>query len=187
MKSWMSSAAWDPVSCGLYTNGEFLSYMDRANNPSMPGWCMLPIFGEVGLNNDGRLGAKRDRKVFVMLHLSSDPFFPYSMQPVFPLQRTGEAARAEKRAQRKASIQQSATSKHDPQIGSRVARPVQRDSLLSQASHSSARSSTSFASMLLAAPTPPLSLLQPLAAINVNSVIVSLPFNTGSKVAPIGV
>jgi hypothetical protein len=84
MKSWISSAGWDPVSGGLYSNGEFLSYMDRANNPSMPGWCMLPISGEVGLNNDGRLAAKRDREVFVML--SCDPFFPYSMQPVFPLQ-----------------------------------------------------------------------------------------------------
>jgi hypothetical protein len=61
--SWMSPAAWDQVSCGLYSNGDFLSYMDRANNPSMPGWCMLPIFGEVGLNNDGRLAAKRDCKV----------------------------------------------------------------------------------------------------------------------------
>ena len=95
IKSWISSAAWDPVSGGLYSNGEFLSYMDRANNLSMPGWCILPIYGEVGLYNDGPLAAKRDHEVFVMFHLSCDPFFPYSMQPMFPLQRKGEAARAE--------------------------------------------------------------------------------------------
>ena len=65
MKSWLSSAAWDPVSGGLYSNLDFLSNMDRANNPSVPGWCMLPIFGELGLNNDGRLAARSDRKVSV--------------------------------------------------------------------------------------------------------------------------
>jgi hypothetical protein len=74
MKSWMSSAAWDPVCGGLYSNGEFLSYMDLANNPSMPGRCMRPIFGEVGLNNDCRLGAKRDREVFVMFHCATLSF-----------------------------------------------------------------------------------------------------------------
>ena len=66
MKSWLSSAAWDPVSGGLYSNLDFLSNMDRANNPSVPGWCMLPIFGELGLNNDGRLAARSDRKVCVV-------------------------------------------------------------------------------------------------------------------------
>jgi hypothetical protein len=44
MKSWMSSATWDAVFGGLYSDGEFLSYMYHANNPSMPGWCMTPIF-----------------------------------------------------------------------------------------------------------------------------------------------
>ena len=66
MKSWLSSAAWDPVSGGLYSNLDFLSNMDRANNPSVPGWCMLPIFGELGLNNDGRLAARSDLKVCVV-------------------------------------------------------------------------------------------------------------------------
>jgi hypothetical protein len=181
MKSWMSSAAWDPVSGGLYSNGEFLSYMDSANNPSMPCLCMLPILGEVGLKNDGHLAAKRDREVFVTFYLSCDP----SLQPMFPLQRTGEAARAGKKAQQKASRQQSATSKHDPQIGSRAARPMPLDTLLSQASHSSGGSSSSCASMLSAGSVPPISLLQPLAATNVN-LIVSIPFNPGRK-APIGV
>jgi hypothetical protein len=69
--------------------------MDRANNPSMPGLCMLSILGEVGLKNDGHLAAKRDCEVFVTFYLSCDP----SLQPMFPCQ-------------------------HDPQIGSRAARPV---------------------------------------------------------------
>jgi hypothetical protein len=43
MKSWMSSAAWDPVSGSLYSNGEFRIHMDRANNSSMASWCILPI------------------------------------------------------------------------------------------------------------------------------------------------
>jgi hypothetical protein len=68
MTSWMSSVASDPVSGCLYSNSELLIYMDRANNPSLPGWCMLPIIGKVGLNNDGCLAAKRDREVFVMFH-----------------------------------------------------------------------------------------------------------------------
>jgi hypothetical protein len=60
MMSWMSSAAWDPVSGGLYSDSEFLCYMarDSANNP--PDWCVPPIFGEVGLNNDSSLAEKRD-------------------------------------------------------------------------------------------------------------------------------
>jgi hypothetical protein len=130
MTSWMSSTAWDQVHGGLYSNGEFLRYTDRANNPSMPSWCMLPILGYMGLNNDGRDRAVLPRKGIVrhlscfnaQFHLSCDPFFPYSMQLVFPLQRTGEAARAGKRTERKASRQQSTTSEHDPQIGSRPAR-----------------------------------------------------------------
>jgi hypothetical protein len=145
MKSWMSSAAWDPVSGGLYSNGQILIYMDHANDPSIPGWCMIPIFGELCLNDDGRLAAKRDRAVFVTFHLSCDPFFPDSMQPAFPLQRTGEAARAGKRTE---SRQISATSDHDPQIRFRATRPVPRESLLSPASNSSVGSSTSFASIL---------------------------------------
>ena len=93
----MSSAAWDPVSGGLYSNGEFLSCMDRANNPSMPGLCMLSILGEVGLKNDGHLAAKRDCEVFVTFYLSCDP----SLQPMFPLQRTGEAKAAKPPEQEK--------------------------------------------------------------------------------------
>jgi hypothetical protein len=38
--------------------------MERADDPSMPGWCKLPIFGELGLNNQGRIAASNARKVF---------------------------------------------------------------------------------------------------------------------------
>jgi hypothetical protein len=147
MKSWMSSAAWNSVSSGLYSNGEFLSYMDRANNPSMLDWCMLPIYGEVGSIKNGRLAAKKDREVFGMFHLSCDPSFFTVCTRCFPYRGRTKPPEPKK----KASRQHFATSEHDPQIGSRAAQPVPRDSLLSQASHSSVGSSTSFASMLSAA------------------------------------
>ena len=63
MNSWIPSATWNPVSGGLCSNSEFLADMERANNPSMPGWCKLPIFGELGLNNQGRTAARNERKV----------------------------------------------------------------------------------------------------------------------------
>ena len=63
MTNWLRSATWNPVSGGLCSNSEFLADMERANNPSMPGWCKLPIFGELGLNNQGRPAARNERKV----------------------------------------------------------------------------------------------------------------------------
>ena len=63
MNSWIPSATWNPVSGGLCSNSDFLADMERANNPSMPGWCKLPIFGELGLNNQGRNAARNERKV----------------------------------------------------------------------------------------------------------------------------
>ena len=63
MTNWLRSATWNPVSGGLCSNSEFLADMARANNPSMPGWCKLPIFGELGLNNQGRTAARNERKV----------------------------------------------------------------------------------------------------------------------------
>ena len=64
MKSWIPSATWNPVSGGLCSNSEFLADMKRADDPSMPGWCKLPIFGTLGLNNQGRNAASNERKVF---------------------------------------------------------------------------------------------------------------------------
>ena len=64
MKSWIPSATWNPVSGGLCSNSEFLADMKRADDPSMPGWCKLPISGELGLNNQGRNAASNERKVF---------------------------------------------------------------------------------------------------------------------------
>ena len=64
MTAWIPSATWNPVSGGLCSNSEFLADMERADDPSMPGWCKLPIFGGLGLNNQGRNAAKNERKVF---------------------------------------------------------------------------------------------------------------------------
>ena len=52
MKSWIPSATWNPVSGGLCSNSEFLADMKRADDPSMPGWYKLPIFGGLGLNTE---------------------------------------------------------------------------------------------------------------------------------------
>jgi hypothetical protein len=64
MTNWLRDATWNPVSGGLCSNSEFLADMERADDPSMPGWCKLPIFGELGLNNQGRIAASNKRKVF---------------------------------------------------------------------------------------------------------------------------
>ena len=71
MTNWLRDATWNPVSGGLCSNSEFLADMKRADDPSMPGWCKLPIFGELGLNNQGRNAAKNARKVFAHFQLVS--------------------------------------------------------------------------------------------------------------------
>ncbi len=64
----------------------------------------------VGLNNDGRLAAKRDREEFsCFIYRATLSFLPVCNR-CFPYR----AARARKRAQRKASRQQSATYEQDP-------------------------------------------------------------------------
>ena len=69
MTNWIKSANWEPITSGLFSNCEFLNYMDYAKNPSKS-WYELPIFGNVGLNNQGRIAEKSDRKVCVVfLHL----------------------------------------------------------------------------------------------------------------------
>ena len=70
MTSWIRDAKWEPISGGLCSNYEFLQYVEYANNPSKS-WFELPIFGELGLNNQGRLAARIDRKVCVIcFHLN---------------------------------------------------------------------------------------------------------------------
>ena len=70
MKSWIPSVTWNPVSGGLCSNSEFLADMERADDPSAPGWCKLPIYGTLGLNNQGRNAARNERKVFAHAALS---------------------------------------------------------------------------------------------------------------------
>jgi hypothetical protein len=71
MTNWLRDATWNPVPGGLCSNSEFLADMKRADDPSMPGWCQLPIFGELGLNNQGRNAARNARKVFAHFQLVS--------------------------------------------------------------------------------------------------------------------
>lgn len=84
MTTWLPTATWNPVSGGLHSDSKFLADLDRANNPTMPGWCNLPIFGELGLNNQGRIAASKERKVFAHFHIdlwcginSYLPSFPF--------------------------------------------------------------------------------------------------------------
>jgi hypothetical protein len=75
MTNWMKSANWEPITGGL-CNCEFLNYLDCAESPSKS-WYQMPIFGEVGLNNQGRIAEKleNDRKVCVVFfHLDCSTF-----------------------------------------------------------------------------------------------------------------
>ena len=60
MTNWIKSANWEPITGGLFSNCEFLNYLDYADSPSKT-WYKMPIFGEVGLNNQGRIAEKSDR------------------------------------------------------------------------------------------------------------------------------
>ena len=75
MTNWIPSATWEPVPGGLCSSSSFLSDMARANNDKSP-WFRLPIFGDLGLNNQGRHEARKERKVSTLslsvLHILSD-------------------------------------------------------------------------------------------------------------------
>ena len=147
MTNWIKSANWEPIPGGLFSNCEFLNYMDYAKNPSKS-WYELPIFGDVGLNNQGRIAEKSDRKVcvvFLRLDCSTIPFLVTG----FRLQRLAANEQAGKQAQRRVRQQQAATSENtNSQMRLGAAR--------SPASLSSVESSSSFASMLSAhMPRPP--------------------------------
>ena len=76
MTKWLPDVAWKPVPGGLASDPEFSSFVDLAkceNNPKTR--IMLSIFGQLGLNNQGRLLAKNERKVFVIYSQCHGPFF----------------------------------------------------------------------------------------------------------------
>jgi hypothetical protein len=45
MTNWMKSANWEPITGGLFSNCQFLTYLDYAESPSNS-WYKMPIFGE---------------------------------------------------------------------------------------------------------------------------------------------
>jgi len=59
---WMPDTAWAPVPGGVASDPEFLRHCDLAASPNEP-WFKLTIFGELGLNNQARASARRERKV----------------------------------------------------------------------------------------------------------------------------
>ncbi len=75
MTHWIPSATWEPVPGGLCSSSGFQADMVRSTNEKSP-WFKLPIFGELRLNNLGRLEARRERKVsspsFSALHIFPD-------------------------------------------------------------------------------------------------------------------
>ena len=62
MAKWIPSVTWEPVPGGLCNCSEFLEYTARANNEKSS-WYNLPIFGDLGLNIQGRIAARKERKV----------------------------------------------------------------------------------------------------------------------------
>ena len=63
MIPWFPDAKWAPVPSGLADHPDFLRYMSLVNNTTGP-WFKLSVFGELGVNNGGRLAARENRKVF---------------------------------------------------------------------------------------------------------------------------
>jgi hypothetical protein len=106
--NWIKSANWEPITGGLFSNCEFLNYLDYAESPSKS-WYNMPIFSEVGLNNQGRIAEKNDRKVcIVFFHLNCSTFS--LLVTGFGLQRLAASEQAGKQAQWRVSKQQAATS-----------------------------------------------------------------------------
>jgi hypothetical protein len=71
MTNWIN---WEPIIGGLFSNCEFLDYLDHAECPSKS-WNKMPIFDEVGLNNQGRIAETIGRYT---------KFFPISIAQLFP-------------------------------------------------------------------------------------------------------
>ena len=63
MIPWFPDAIWAPVPGGLANHPDFLRYMSLVENTAGP-WFKLSVFGELGLNNGGRLAARENRNVF---------------------------------------------------------------------------------------------------------------------------
>jgi hypothetical protein len=160
MTNWIKSANWEPITGGLFGNCEFLNNLDYADSPSKS-WYKMPIFGEVGLNKQGRIAEKNDRKVCVVSSPLDRSTFSLLVTG-FRLQRLAASEQAGKQAQWRVHQQQAATSE--------TTNPLMRlGAARSPASLSYVGSSSSFASMLSARQQPLL------AAVNVTLVIVSPP------------
>jgi hypothetical protein len=107
MTNLIKSANWEPITSGLFSNCEFLNYLDYAESPSKS-WYQMPVFDEVGLNKQGRIAEKTDRKVCVVFsHLDCSTFS--LLVTGFRLQRLAASEQAGKQAQRRVSQQQAAT------------------------------------------------------------------------------
>ncbi len=74
MTNWIRSATSEPVLGGLCSSSDFLADIARANNVKSP-WFRLPIFGDLGLNNQGRIEARKEQKVSTILSDFHSAFF----------------------------------------------------------------------------------------------------------------
>ena len=155
MKSWIPSVTWNPVSDGLCSNSEFLADMKRADDPSMPGWCKLPISGELGLKNQGRNAASNERKVFA--HFQDRFLVRYEPSFASCLQRTAAAATADKRAKKAASCSDAGSSVSFASMLSGSSTPAQPqprqvNSVRASLCFSPGRPSTGFLSLCIVQP-----------------------------------
>ena len=73
MTQWIPEATWEPVPGSLADHPDFLRYMSLADNTA-GSWLKLPLFGELRLNNAGRVAAKEKGMVFCQpFHLLPRP------------------------------------------------------------------------------------------------------------------
>ena len=77
MTEWFPDATWALVPGGLADHPDFLRYMSLAENTAGP-WFKLSVFGELGLNNAGRLAAERREKIE---RYSTNPFIYFLARP----------------------------------------------------------------------------------------------------------
>jgi hypothetical protein len=69
MTNWIKSTNWEPITGGLFSNCNFLNYLDYVESPSKSCY-KLPIFCEGGLNNQGHIAEKSNQKVCIVFFSS---------------------------------------------------------------------------------------------------------------------
>ena len=97
MIPWFQDTKWEPVPCCLADHPDFLLYMSLVDNSvTMGPWFKLSVFGELGLNNWGRLKSRENPKVWFCKLANQLPRQAFWLNIL--MQAEAEAAQAEHQA-----------------------------------------------------------------------------------------